>query len=72
MGRALVRLGVQPELAPSVVQYLNDEGLELVPVTIIGASGWTPEELWAYKVGYMTARRDTPDSKTAFPPLDEE
>lgn len=53
---ALSSSGVQPELAYTVVQNLNFEGYSLVPSTIIGASGWTPEELWAYQAGIMHER----------------
>lgn len=56
MARALSRSDVQPQLAPSVVQNLTLEGFTLVPVTIIGASGWTPEQLWAYQAGIMHER----------------
>lgn len=56
MARALSRSDVEPQLAPSVVQNLTFEGFTLVPVTIIGASGWTPEQLWAYQAGIMHER----------------
>lgn len=57
IGHAL-SLGVQPEQASAVVQYLNENGFDLVPVTIIGSAGWTPEESMAYQAGVMWARHE--------------
>lgn len=54
-------LGVPP--ASVVVQYLNDEGLDLVPVTIIGQAGWTPSELWAFQCGVMWERYEVKDEE---------
>lgn len=64
-------LGVSPEQASAVVQYLNDNGFDLVPVTIIGGSGWTPEEHWAYQAGVMWARHER-RGDIAFPFTDED
>ena len=67
MSNALSSSDVQPEHATDVVQNLNLEGFTLVPVTIIGRVGWTPEEEWAYQAGYMRALNDYANSQ-----LDEE
>ena len=48
--------GVLPEHASDFVQYLNENGFDLVPRTIIGRAGWTPQELKAYQAGVMWER----------------
>jgi hypothetical protein len=57
--------GFQPEQASDFVQYLNENGFDLVPVTLIGSAGWNPSELWAYQAGVMWERHEK-GSKTGI------
>lgn len=61
--------GFQPEEASDFVQYLNLNGIDLVPVTIIGSAGWTPSELQAWQAGVMWARHEQ-GSRTGLYPED--
>lgn len=49
---------VDPQVASNVVQYLEEIGFALVPVTIVGAAGWSPQEFQAYQAGIMHERYD--------------
>lgn len=59
--------GFQPEEAADFVQYLNLNGIDLVPVTIIGSAGWTPSEFMAWQAGVMWARHERNSSTALYP-----
>jgi hypothetical protein len=62
----LAASGVSPENVTAVVQYLSENGFVLVPKTIIGIAGWTPEEERAFRAGVMWERFDNV-AKPAIP-----
>lgn len=67
VARDALSQGFQPEEASDFVQYLNLNGFDLVPVTIIGSAGWTPSELNAWQMGVMWARHEAGSQTPLLP-----